>query len=281
MRLVTNHEHEWKLAALLAVVMVCLPVTSDAAERRGGPEIGDLVRVTVYGQPDLTTQARVSNDGTISFPFIGQVVVGGVPTSEAQSNIARDLDQQGIVRNPQVNILVETEGTMSGDFVTVLGHVGQPGRYSLGEGSEVATQTLLDLLAAAGGLTETANPRILVYRGGNEGSESRMEVDMDALMSGGALEDANLKLSNGDVVVVPETDVFYIYGQVSRPGRYALEKNMMVMHAISVGGGITERGNESGIVLTRTQDGDEKRIDAKLNQSLQSGDVIYVKERFF
>jgi polysaccharide biosynthesis/export protein len=270
------------VAALLVLCMVA--ATSAMAAERIGPEPGDLVRVTVYGQPDLTTMARVSSDNTISFPFIGEVEVGGVSTSEAQSNIARALDQQGIVRNPQVNVLVETEGSLSGDFVTILGHVTQPGRYSLGDESQIATRTLLDLIAVAGGTTADANSRVILFRntsGGESPGSERVEVDLDDLMQAGNLEDTNLSLSQGDVVVVPEADVFYIYGQVSRPGRYPLEKNMMVMQAISVGGGVTERGNESAIVLTRLEGGEQTRINAGLEDPIQSGDVIYVKERFF
>jgi len=255
-----------------------------AAERTSGPEAGDLVRVTVYGQPDLTTLARVSNDNTISFPFIGEVQVGGVSISQAQRNIANALDQQGIVRNPQVNVLVETQGSLSGDFVTILGHVQQPGRYSLGDESQIATRTLLDLIAVAGGTTADANSQIMVFRNGDGGegpSGERMEVDLDDLLRDGGFLEANVVLSRGDVVVVPEADVFYIYGQVSRPGRYPLEKNMMVMQAISVGGGVTERGNENGIVLTRLEEGEQRRLNAKLEDQIMPGDVIYVKERFF
>ena len=84
-----------------------------------------------------------------------------------------------------------------------------------------------------------------------------------------------------DVVVVPEADVFYIYGQVARPGRYPLLKDMMVMQAISVGGGVTERGNENGLVLTRRENDRQQKIDASLDDPIRAGDVIYVKERFF
>jgi polysaccharide biosynthesis/export protein len=271
------------LLSLGLLLMACLlPWTAHAAEPRSGPVVGDLVRVTVYGQPDLTTLARVSTDQTISFPFIGQVRVGGVSTAEAEANIARALDAQGIVRNPQVNVLVETGSSLSGDFVTILGHVHRPGRYSLGEVSEVAAQTLLDLLAAAGGTTESANSRILVFRGTNNGEDAvRMEIDVNDLLAGGSLQEVNMPLSNGDVVIVPEVNVFYIYGQISQPGRYPLGHDMMVMHAISVGGGVTERGNENGIVLTRREGNGSKRVNASLDEPLRPGDVIYVRERFF
>lgn len=253
-----------------------------AAEVASGPRPGDLVRVTVYGQPDLTTLARVGANNTISFPFIGQVVVGGVSTAEAQANIARELDRQGIVRNPQVNVLVETEGSLSGDYVTILGHVKAPGRYPLGDQSDLATNTLLDLIAVAGGTTESAHSRVVVFRsGGGESGPERIEVDIEELMQSGNLAETNLELSRGDVVMVPENDVFYIYGQVGRPGRYPLEKNMLVMHAISVGGGVTERGNEGAIAVTRLEDGKRRQMNAKLEDPIRPGDVIYVKERFF
>lgn len=269
-------------AAVVGLVLALFSQALPAAERTDGPEPGDLIQVTVYGQPDLDTTARVSRDNTISFPFIGQVTVGGVSTAEAQRNIARQLEQQGIVRNPQVTVLVEEPGAISGDFVTVLGQVNAPGRYSLGEESQMGTTTLLDLLAVAGGTTETANSKIILFRNGtSEDDESRMEVDIDAILRSGRISENNVTLSRGDVVIVPEEDVFYIYGQVQRPGRYPLEKNMMVMQAISVGGGVTERGNDDGIVLTRREDGEERQLNAELNDELVPGDVIYVKERFF
>jgi polysaccharide export outer membrane protein len=270
------------IATLSITFFACLTM---AADRVDGPASGDLVRVTVYGQPDLTTLARVSDENTISFPFIGQVKVGGVTSTQAQANIAAALERKGIVRNPQVQVLVE--GLSSGELVTILGQVRQPGRYPLSGDAFVETHTLLDLLAEAGGTTDSANTRVSVFRVGTKTDEmpdangAAVQVDLHDLMNGGNLGDANLTLRSGDIVVVPEADVFYIYGQVTRPGRYALLKGMKVMHAISVGGGITDRGNENGLVLTRTDKNQQKKIDAKLDDLIRAGDVIYVKERFF
>ncbi len=270
------------VGAVLVLWILSLPGAS-AAEASDGPQPGDLVRVTVYGQPDLTTLARVATDNTISFPFIGHVQVGGISISQAQNNIERALDQKGILRNPQVNVLVENQGAMSGEFVTILGHVQKPGRYSLGDDSEIATGRLLDLIAVAGGRKDDASTKVVVFHDGDGASDKskRVAIDLDGVMRGDALQQANVKLKPGDVVIVPEQDVFYIYGQVSHPGRYPLEKNMMVMQAISVGGGITERGNESGILLTRRQGNKERRLNADLHDVIHPGDVIYVKEKFF
>jgi len=255
-----------------------------AAERVGGPAAGDMVRVTVYGQPDLTTQARVASDDTITFPFIGQVRVGGITTAQAQSNVASALERRGIVKNPQVNVLIE--GFSASDLVTVLGQVRQPGRYPVGDESVIETRTLLDLLAVAGGTTDSASTKVTVFRlrpGGNdpEADGERVEVDLHELMSGGQLGNASLQLQSGDLVIVPEVEVFYIYGQVSRPGRYPLLRNMTVMQAISVGGGITARGAETGLVVTRLRDGKEQKFSADPSDAILAGDVIYVKERFF
>jgi polysaccharide export outer membrane protein len=264
------------------VAILVFALSAEAAEQ-GGPRPGDLVRITVYGQPDLTTLARVSADNMISFPFIGQVQVGEVSIATAQNNVARALQRKGIVRNPQVNVFVETQSTLGGDFVTILGEVNDPGRYSLGNESLLATRTLLDLLAVAGGATETANSRIILFRKGEDGTGGdRREIDMDDLLTGGTLQETNVELVGGDVVIVPEADAFYIYGQVNRPGRYLMRKDMMVMHAISIGGGVTKRGNEKGIVLTRLAGGQRQQlIDAKLEDGILPEDVIYVKERFF
>lgn len=283
----------------IVALLIAFVGVAGAAERAGGPASGDMIRVTVYGQPDLTTQARVSRDDTISFPFIGEITVGGISTAQAQTNIARALEVSGIVKNPQVNVLIE--GLSAGELVTVLGHVNHPGRYALGDESSIETRTLLDLLAVAGGTTDSANARVTVFRippgeetlevsdampGSIDLSTSvagrvRVEVDLHELMSGGELGDANLTLQSGDLVIVPEADAFYIYGQVSRPGRYSLLKDMTVMQAIAVSGGITPRGTESGLVLTRREDNKEQNFNADLSDPIRSGDVIYVKERFF
>lgn len=261
-------------ACLLAVI--ALPAI--AAEI--GPESGDLIQIRVYGQPDLTTTARVAPDGSISFPFIGRVAVGGLPTEAAEANIARGLEEQGIVRNPQVNLLIEQQGIGGEELVTVIGEVQRPGRYVLRDAAAKDTGTLVELLAMAGGTTDEAAARAILFRGG-ETAEQRIEVDLQGLLLGTRLADGGLVLEDGDVVVVPEADVFYIHGQVEKPGRYPIKAGMMVMQAISVSGGVSDRGSERDISITR-QDGDEYDTrSARLDERLQPGDVVYVKEKFF
>jgi polysaccharide export outer membrane protein len=92
----------------------------------------------------------------------------------------------------------------------------------------------------------------------------------------------NIKVSEGDFVLVPKMDTFYVHGEVSRPGVYRLERGMTVMQALSVGGGITGRGSLKGMKVTRKlPDGTTKEIKLELTDELQPDDVLYVKERLF
>lgn len=261
---------------VLLLVVIAFPAFAADA----GPQPGDLVQVRVYGQPDLTTTTQVAADGSISFPFIGRVAVGGLSTEAAEANIARGLQDQGIVRNPQVNLLIEQRGIGGEELVTVIGEVERPGRYVLREATSKDTGTLVELLAMAGGTTDEASRRVVLFRTG-PGGEQRIEVDVNDLMKGTRLADGALDLEDGDVVVVPEADVFYIHGQVEKPGRYPLQSGMLVMQAISVSGGVSERGSERDISITRQEGDSYDTRDVKLSERLQPGDVVYVKEKFF
>jgi polysaccharide export outer membrane protein len=146
---------------------------------------------------------------------------------------------------------------------------------------EGGVQTLVDLLAIAGGTNENAADYLYVVKN-KSGSDNRIRVDLVGLLKQGNL-DFNAVLDGGDVVLVPEMDVFYIYGQVESPGRYRLEPDMTVMQAISVASGLSDRGSEKGISLKRGGSNKEglKSLNADLTDRLQAGDVIYVKEGLF
>jgi polysaccharide export outer membrane protein len=158
--------------------------------------------------------------------------------------------------------------------------VARPGRYPLaGQSADVALG-LVDVLAMAGGATAEAGSNVTVFRRSG-GDEERIEVDINSLMGGQALSNAGMALSEGDVVIVPKGQVFYVYGQVQHPGRYPLTPNLLVMQAISISGGVTERGSERDVTVTRKSGKGHAAKDIKLDDVLEPGDVIYVKERFF
>ncbi|MGH8737617.1 MAG: SLBB domain-containing protein, partial [Burkholderiales bacterium] len=110
---------------------------------------------------------------------------------------------------------------------------------------------------------------------------NRIEVDVPAMYRAGDFS-RDIELHSGDSIYVPRAPVFYIYGEVRRAGVYRLEPGMTVAQALSVGGGLTERGTERGLeIRRRTPDGKAREIEARLTASVEPDDVIYVKESLF
>lgn len=233
---------------------------------------GDVIHITVYDHPDLATDIRIASNGEINFPLIGNVKLGGLGLRKAESVIADALSKGGFIRDPQVNInIVQYRGQQ----VNVLGYVNRPGRFPLEKSSTVS-----DLLAMSGGIAVTgADKVVLIHRDGK--NTSRTEIDtLDLLDKGDPKLDIDLR--DGDILYVPREPRYYIYGEVQRPGTFRLERNMTVVQALSVGGGLTPRGTQRGIrILRRNDQSKTVEVDANLQDPVQNDDVIYVKESLF
>ena len=240
---------------------------------------GDVVRIAVYGQNDLSTVARIGNSGEITFPLIGEVAIGGLSTREAENAIASLLEQRNIVRDPQVTLFIEQRQSTERDTVTILGQVKVPGRFPAETLSEGVAETIVGMLALAGGVSDSAADRLILTR--NEaGQQKKYEVDLVALLQNGDLTQ-NHSLLAGDVVFVPRMDVFYVYGEVHSPGRFRLERDMTVMQAIAVSGGLTPRASEKDLTLKRRLAGKIESYDVELTQVLKPDDVLYVRASLF
>lgn len=247
------------------------PAAPAAAEYRLGA--GDVVRVTVYQNPDLTLEGRISEAGTLSYPLLGSVRVGGLTVTDAERRIADGLRQGNFVRQPQVSVLVTQ---VRGNQASVIGQVNRPGRFPI----ETADLRLSDLLAMAGGVAPTGADVITVV-GTRNGQPFRREVDV-VNMFRGANRQEDLLVLNGDVVYVERAPMIYIYGEVQRPGAFRLERDMTVMQGLATGGGLTQRGTERGIrVHRRGQDGKVQVIQPAMDERLRDGDVVYVRESLF
>ncbi len=259
------------LASFLAVLLFGL-ATLTHANGEYGLAPGDLVRITVYGQNDLATETRITEQGTLLFPLIGTVTVDGATAAEVSKRIAKALEGGGFIKNPQVNVVVME---FKGREVSVLGQVNRPGKYPLQKVSR-----LTDLLALAGGVTPSGADT-LVLISSRSGKPERREIDLNALFREGAF-DLNVEVLNNDILYVAREPRFYIYGEVQRPGTYRLEKNMSVVQALSVGGGLTQRGTQKGmVIMRRTAEGGMQEVPAALADLLQPDDVIFVKESLF
>ncbi len=241
-----------------------------AADVLLGP--GDVVKVSVFGNPDLTLETRVSEAGSISFPLIGEVAIGGLPAAAAEKKIAGLLESGGFLRKPQVNLIVTV---LQSQQVSVLGQVNRPGRYPID-----GKRTLTDILASAGGVSAEGGDTVTLIRN-RDGKAVKETVDLLDMMHSGDMN-RNFDLSGNDVIYVERAPRFYIYGEVQRPGFFRLERNTTVLQALSAGGGLTARGTERGIRIKR-RDGSGKLevLDAQMDDLVRVDDVVYVRESLF
>lgn len=234
---------------------------------------GDTIRIQVFQNPDLTLETRVSETGTITYPLIGSVDMGGLSIAAAEKRIGDALQKGGFIRQPQVTIVLLQ---VRGNQVSVLGQVNRPGRFPL----ETANTRLSDMLANAGG----ANPGgddIVVVTGLRDGKPFRMLIDLPAVYLGDKPQD-DIVLMGGDTVYVHRAPVFYVYGEVQRPGSFRLERDMTLMQALAQGGGPTARGSEKKLRLHRRMpDGSIQQSTPQLTDPVMPNDVLYVDERLF
>jgi polysaccharide biosynthesis/export protein len=264
----------WQIIGLCfaALIAVCNPASGQIVqEYKLGA--GDSIRVVVFQNPDLTVESRVSESGTISYPLIGTVNIGGLTIIEAEKRIATGLMEGGFVKDPQVNIVL---GQIRGNQVSELGQVNRPGRFPL----DTLNTRVSDMLAAAGGTTPNGDD-VVIVTGIRDGKPFTKRIDIPALFLADKAE-ADMVLAGGDVLYVHRAPVFYIYGEAQRPGAYRIERGMTVMQALSLGGGPTQRGTEWRLRLHRKNGGGAvEQISPSLTDLVQAEDVLYVRESLF
>ncbi len=90
-----------------------------------------------------------------------------------------------------------------------------------------------------------------------------------------------MPLHDGDTVTVLKAQSVYVTGQVKSPGAYAVDAGTTVLQALSLAGGLTDRGADGRIRIQRVVEGKTTEIKAKLTDVVQPGDTIIVPERFF
>lgn len=237
----------------------------------------DVVNVTVFGEPELSGKYTVEQDGTFTFPQLGRVKAGGATLRALEQELKRQL-ADGYLKNPQVAAAIETYRSQT---ILVLGEVRSPGEYQL-----TGEMTLLSALVRAGSTTPGAGHEALVVRAkrprtapaGEEASEV-IRVNLTELQAGNI--SLNLALQDGDTVNVPKAQSVFVTGQVKSPGAYTIDPGTTVLQALSLAGGITDRGSNGRITIQRAVDGKKSEIKAKLGDVVKPGDTIRVGERFF
>jgi polysaccharide biosynthesis/export protein len=240
-------------------------------EYRLGP--GDTVRVQVYQNPDLTLETRVTENGMITYPLIGNVRIGGLTVSSAERVISDALRLGGYIKQPQVTVMPIQ---IRSNQVSVLGQVNRPGRYPL----ETLNASVSEVLAIAGGISPGGSD-VAIVTGTRDEKPFRKEINIRGMFLDNKMQD-NLTVANGDVIFVDRAPIFHIYGEVQKPGPLRLERNMTLRQALAEGGGPTARGSELNVSLYRRgPDGRVSSSNPDLKDPLQADDVIYVNESMF
>ena len=233
---------------------------------------GDVLKILVYGNSDLTLETKINEAGKITFPLLGEITLEGLTPNAAEKKIADQLQDGGYLRKPQVTIL---SSALYSQQISVLGHVRNQGRYAI-EGQ----RSLTDVLAMAGGINPDGGNSVTLIRA--EGEQFvKEEIDMLSIFQSGDMA-LNPIIRGGDLIYVAIAPRFYIYGEVQRPGFYRLEPNMTVVQALSTGGGLNQRGTERGVrIQRRDANGALQVIKVKPDDLVQPNDVVYIQESLF
>jgi polysaccharide export outer membrane protein len=237
----------------------------------------EVLKVTVFDEPQLSGSFRVDADGTFTYPFIGRIKAAGESLRSIEATLSKLL-ADGYVRSPQVKIEVEQPRSQS---VFVVGEVRAPGKYAL-----TGQMTLIEALAQAGSTTSSAGTDVLILRAAPTDGAPAAEGEANGNVTRVSLTDLqagrlhqNVTLNEGDTIFVPKAERFYVTGHVKSPGAYTHERGMTVLQAISVAGGLTDRGSDRGTKVVRIVNGEKKEISVKLSDLIQPNDTLIVRQR--
>src|ERR1700674_5002841 len=245
---------------------------ADSSRVRVGP--GDLLAVKVFDVDELTQDVRVSDRGDAALTFVGRLHLAGLTTGEVQTLVENRLRDGNFVREPQVSVLIEEDGTQG---VSVLGEGAKPGVYPV-----LGPRNLLDVIALASGLTPmAAHEATIKRRQGIEVLTASLSYNPSELLA------SNIELWPGDTVIVPKAGIVYVIGDVGRPGGFLMENNgrVSLLEAVALASGVNRTAALSKVrIIRKTPAGyEDTPIDLKrilqgktADIALQREDIVYI-----
>lgn len=157
---------------------------------------GDLVDIQVYMEDDMNRVLRLSGNGTITFPLVGNIKLSGLTLEQAEQRLASRLTSY--IKHPQVSMLVKEYGNKT---VYVLGQVSKPASIEIPPEKPL---TVLEAITSVGGFTDVANTsKVRVLRMEN-GKQKAIDVDVTQITKQGN-KSMDIALQPGDVVFVPQS----------------------------------------------------------------------------
>ena len=262
---------------------------------------GDEVEINVFDVPELNVSARVRESGYLSLPLVGAVRAAGLTEQELLEALRERLTTY--VRQPEVTVFVSEYGSQK---VAVMGAVRTPGTYALRKG----TNSVLELISQAGGVSERAGNHLNFIPGELSGvasgsdveararlalashdqrgaRNSGIEIYLDQVMGTSGGIPLEIPVRGGDMIVIPEAGKVMVEGEVAKGGTLDLGRQMTLLGALAAAGGITYGAKVDEVEIVREAGlGDRKArllVDLELlargedrDVRLKNGDIVRV-----
>ena len=268
-----------------AIAAAAQQTSLSSDDYRIGPE--DLVEITLFNIPPAeatvtprSVTLRVSQQGRLALPLLGEIDVKGLTVASFEEVLRQRYEKY--IHNPQVGVQVKEYRQR----VSVIGGVHKPGVFELS-----GPKTVIDMLALAGGVVESAGSQVHIYRQGADGRESHV-LDLAVLTGSTGLINAssapmvNMPVQAGDMINVPQAGRYFVDGAVGRPGSYPLGRQFTLTQALANAGGVDIELNSNDIQIYRRKgigqvdiidiDLDELRLATIPDPQIQPEDVIFV-----
>lgn len=239
----------------------------------------DLIGISVYDAPELTRTVRVDSDGTITLPMLKRPLnATGLMPRQMENAIAAALKADQILVEPLVKVTVVEYYSRP---ISVVGAVKKPVTFQA-----LGTVTLLEAIARAEGLTELAGREIVV--GTSSGAEPVRRVAVKDLMEG-ARPEANLKLTGGEEIRIPEAAKVFVVGNVKKPGAFAVRDSaeFTVLKALAMAEGLAPFPMKVAYIYRKDAAGASQEVAVELQKimkrqspdpTLQPNDILYIPD---
>jgi polysaccharide biosynthesis/export protein len=242
----------------------------------------DLLEISVFEVPELNITVRVSENGMISLPLLGEVKAEGINRAELEKKIAVMLEKN-FLKNAQVTIFIKE---FQSKKISIMGAVKDPGTHDL-----IGRQSLLQVISMAGGLSEQASDTVIIFRQFRTLPSQSLVIKLDDLLFK-AIPKYNIPVFPGDIINIPGSQSLdiYVFGEVKNPGAVRMKMGsdqVTLLRAIAQAGGFTDRARRGKVMITRTENGVEKKISVDVKDILGGGrkdfplqafDVVFVPE---
>jgi polysaccharide biosynthesis/export protein len=233
------------------------PLNPQLTERlRIGP--GDLLTINVFDVPELQQIVRVSEKGDAVLSLVGSMHLSDMTVAEAQNAIENEYRTRKMLINPHISILVTEYATQG---ISVLGEVEKPGVYPL-----LGPHSLLEIISAAGGLTQLAGSTVSIRR--RNGVEQVVQLDANNPQNALAQD---VELEPADTVVVARAAFVFVVGDVGKPGGFPMQNNgkLTVLQAIALADGVNKTAALSHAKILHNSQSGYQEADIHLAQLLQ------------